>query len=110
MILVTGGTGHSGLDIVKELSARGVRFRALVRNPAKADKIRLSGVEIVQGDLSDAKSLQAPLRGVDVALLHSASESKLPELQSNFIDTANQAGVKRIVKFSVLGADPNSPV
>jgi len=106
MILVTGGTGTSGADIVRELSSRGVKFRALVRNPAKADGVRLPGVEIVQGDMT--KSLEAPLAGVDVALLHSASASNLVDLQCTFIDAARKAGVKRIVKFSVLGVDPKS--
>ncbi len=66
MILVTGGTGTSGADIVRELSSRGVKFRALARNPAKADDVRLPGVEIVQGDMSNARSLEGPLAGVDV--------------------------------------------
>src|SRR5207253_763354 len=73
MILVTGGTGTSGADIVRELSSRGVKFRALARNPAKAGDVRLPGVEIVQGDMSNARSLEGPLAGVDVALLHSAA-------------------------------------
>src|SRR5438034_813228 len=45
MILVTGGTGTSGADIVRELSSRGVKFRALARNPAKAGDVRLPGVD-----------------------------------------------------------------
>src|SRR5436309_603915 len=108
MILVTGGTGTSGADIVRALSGRGVKFRALARNPARAGDIRFPGVEIVQGDMSNAKSLEAPLAGVDVAFVHSASASNLPDLQCTFIDAARKAGVKRIVKFSVLGVDPKS--
>ncbi len=108
MILVTGGTGTSGADIVRELSSRGVKFRALARNPAKADDVRLPGVEIVQGDMSNARSLEEPLAGVDVALLHSAAASNFVDLQCAFIDAAKKAGVKRIVKFSALGADPKS--
>src|SRR5438093_7696091 len=106
MILVTGGTGTSGADIVRELSSGGVKFRALARNPAKADEVRFPGVEIVQGDMANARSLEAPLAGVDVALGHSASASNLVYIQCAFLDAAKKAGVKRIVKFSVLGVDP----
>src|SRR5439155_25120889 len=102
MILVTGGTGTSGADIVRELSSRGVKFRVLARNPAKAKDVRLTGVEIVQGDMSHAKSLEAPLAGVDVAPLHSASAPDFVDLQCAFIDAAKKAGVKRIAKFPAL--------
>src|SRR5439155_178163 len=60
MILVTGGTGTSGADIVRELSSRGVKFRALARNPAKAGDVRLPGVEIVQGDMVKSGAIYQP--------------------------------------------------
>src|SRR5205085_9739238 len=50
MILVTGGTGTSGSEIVKQLSAAGVKFRAMARSPGRARGLRLPGVEVVEGD------------------------------------------------------------
>ncbi len=35
-ILVTGGTGNLGSEVVRQLVAAGVSVRALVRNPQKA--------------------------------------------------------------------------
>ncbi len=52
MILVTGATGKSGSEIVKQLSEAGAPVRALVRNSQKAAGLSaLAGVEIVEGDL-----------------------------------------------------------
>jgi uncharacterized protein YbjT (DUF2867 family) len=39
MILVTGGTGMVGGDIVRLLSQQGVAARALARNPQKAPNL-----------------------------------------------------------------------
>ena len=47
MILVTGGTGLNGKELLRGLSASGIAVRALVRNPAKAEAIAaLPHVEI----------------------------------------------------------------
>jgi uncharacterized protein YbjT (DUF2867 family) len=101
MILVTGATGLNGKELVRQLSARGVAVRALVRNPAKAEAIAtLPHVEIVQGDMAQPETLAAGLRGVDRAMLISSSDPMMLDVQSNFIDAARKAGVKHVVKLS----------
>jgi len=101
MILVTGGTGLNGKELLRRLSARGVAVRALVRNPAKAGAIAaLPQVEIVQGDMARPETLTAALRDVDRAMLISSSDPMMLDVQSNFIDAAGKAGVKHIVKLS----------
>jgi uncharacterized protein YbjT (DUF2867 family) len=101
MILVTGATGLNGKELVRQLSARGVAVRALVRNPARAEAIAaLPHVEIVQGDMAQPETLAAGLRGVDRAMLISSSDPVMLDVQSNFIDAAKQAGVKHVVKLS----------
>lgn len=106
MILITGATGQSGVAIVKALSAKGKPFKVLVRNPAKAASVRLSGAELITGDLADRASLAAALKGVDVLLLNSGPTPDLAELQTGVIRAAKEAGVQRIVKFSAAGASP----
>ena len=70
MILVTGATGKSGREIVKQLSQAGALVRALVRDPGKAAWLtELPGVEIVQGDLGKSDTLDAAFVGIERALL-----------------------------------------
>ena len=108
MILVTGATGTNGIEIVKLLSRSGVRCRALVRNRQKILTFSdLPGVEVVEGDLSRQESLAPALDGVDRALLCSSIGPDLAELQGNFVRAAKKAGVRHIVKFSGMDADPH---
>ncbi len=105
MILVTGATGTCGREIVKQLAAAGVKVRAMVRSPEKAGDIRLPGVEIVQGDLTRPESLNAPLQGVERALLLTPSEITDWDMCANFLTAAKRSEIRHIVRLSVLGAD-----
>ena len=62
MILVIGATGTNGREVVRRLAGAGHRVRALVRDPAKADGLRLPNVELAQGDLGDPASLDRAFR------------------------------------------------
>jgi nucleoside-diphosphate-sugar epimerase len=68
-LLVTGATGKVGSRLAKRLAQRGDQVRALVRDPKRAD---LAQIELVEGDLLDAASLAAAVRGVD-AVVHCAA-------------------------------------
>ena len=67
MILLTGLTGNIGGATARALLAKGVRFRALVRDLAKASAWAEQGIELVQGDFGDAESLAKALQPQDVA-------------------------------------------
>ncbi len=69
MILLTGITGNIGGATARALLAKGVRFRALVRDVAKAAAWADQGVELVPGDLEDMEAVKRALAGVDRALL-----------------------------------------
>ncbi|WP_394840735.1 NAD(P)-dependent oxidoreductase [Pendulispora brunnea] len=71
-ILVTGATGKVGSRLIKYLARRGDRVRALVRSLTRAADLREDGIELVEGDLLDADSLTAAVRGVD-AVVHCAA-------------------------------------
>lgn len=105
MILITGGTGTSGSEIVKQLSATGTPCRVLARNPAKETSLRRSGIDVVQGDLADKASLDAALRGIDRLLMLGPPVENQNELETNLLDAARRAGVRHIVKFSAMTAD-----
>jgi uncharacterized protein YbjT (DUF2867 family) len=109
MILVTGATGTNGIEIIRLLAQAGIACRALVRSAESAARLAgLPGVELVFGDFARPDSLTPALAGVRRALLISAIDPRLPELQGNFIAAAKRAGVPHIVKFSGLGASLDS--
>jgi uncharacterized protein YbjT (DUF2867 family) len=110
MILVTGATGKTGRALVQELVSMGVAVRAVVRDRAKAADIAAAGAEIAVADLSRAETLAAIFVGIDKAYLMTAADPQQVMLHSNFIRAAKQAGVRHIVRHSVRGADPDSPI
>jgi uncharacterized protein YbjT (DUF2867 family) len=68
-ILVTGGTGRVGSEVVKELQKRKADIRLLVR---KSDAPTPTGVEAVIGDLLDPVSVERAMAGVDKLYLLNA--------------------------------------
>ncbi len=69
--LVTGATGFTGGHLTQRLAKRGNRVRALVRSNSSVGALSALGIEIVEGDLVDAASVQKALEGVDT-VIHSA--------------------------------------
>lgn len=110
MILVTGATGTVGSEVVRQLSDMEVGCRALIHTPAKALGIARPNVEIAYGDLDNIISLEKAMEGVDKLFLLSPSSQRQLELETNAVETAARAGVKHIVKLSVLGASPFTPI
>lgn len=100
MILLTGITGNNGGAIATALLEKGVRFRALVRDPNKAIAWADKGVELVKGDLADRQSIAAALDGVDRAVLVLRNGIEQERLELNFIRTAQEAGLSWIIKLS----------
>ena len=109
-ILVTGATGNVGSRVVGELRARGVYVRAFVRDKEKAAAILGGGVELASGDFSDAASVRRALEGVEVVFLACANDPRQVEFETGVIDAAADAGVRRIVKLSALGAKIGSSI
>jgi uncharacterized protein YbjT (DUF2867 family) len=111
MILVTGATGHVGGELVRRLAAAGEPVRAMTRRPAEA---RLpEGVQAVYGDADDPGSLAAAFAGAEGAFLMSAQAvgtASAPTHDLALAEAAARAGVRRVVKLSVLdggaGTDP----
>ncbi len=110
MILVTGSTGTNGSLLVEELLALGAPVRAMVRTPEKASSVERKDVEAVVADFGAPETLDAALEGVERAFLVTPPDPREPEWERNFVDAAERAGVRHIVKLSVLGADEEAPV
>ena len=67
-VLVTGATGFIGVELVRELSERGIRPRILVRRPHRASLLSAFDVDPVQGDLTNPESLRRAIDGVDTVI------------------------------------------
>ena len=103
MILVTGATGKVGREVVRQLAAGNVPTRALVRDPTRASFLRLPGVEVAVGDLSQPETLPPAFAGVDRVFVATPAAPDQVELQSNALEAGRRAGVRHIVKVSVAG-------
>ncbi|MGA2098453.1 MAG: NmrA family NAD(P)-binding protein [Candidatus Acidiferrum sp.] len=98
-ILLTGGTGRVGSEVVKELQKRKAHVRLLVR---KNDTPALPGVEAAIGDLLDPVSVEKAMDGVDKLYLLNAV---LPdELTQGLIayDLAKKLKLRHVVYHSVF--------
>ena len=110
MILVIGATGNTGREVALQLKAKGEAVRALTRTPAKASALSAKGIEVVAGDVTDASSLGAALSGVERVYLAISPDPAMAQQQMAVVEAAKKAGVKHVVKLSVLGAAADSPV
>jgi uncharacterized protein YbjT (DUF2867 family) len=98
-MLAIGATGQFAGLVVPALVSKGLRVRALVHHPAKADRVRELGAdEAVAGDLRDRASIDAALTGVD-AVFHvtPAFAPDSAELGVGMVEAATAAGVDRFV-------------
>jgi nucleoside-diphosphate-sugar epimerase len=108
--LVTGATGFLGGHLVDRLLAAGQPVRALVRNPAKAERLKEQGVEIVPGDVTEPASLPAAVAGCDTIYHLAAHVSDWGPWDTfhkvtvqgteNVFAAAAKASVKRLVLVS----------
>jgi len=110
MILVTGATGTIGGELTKLLAEQDIPFRALVRNPEKADILKTQHIETVVGDLQDPASLDRAFNGAGSIFLLSAADERQVKLQLNAVEAAKRANVGYIVKVSVIGAAADAPI
>lgn len=105
MILVTGGTGFLGHDLVEALLANGGHVRIITRRD-----ISDSRLDVVQGDVSDAAVVDKAMDGVR-AVVHLAANSdhfapysehyKTTVLGTqNIMESAARHGVKKVVYMS----------
>src|ERR671930_466480 len=110
-ILVTGATGAVGSEVVKKLlSTKGQKQEEdmIIKAAARSANDGIfsdSEVQVVQFDYNKPDTLSAALRGVDKLFLLTPFQSNMVDLTSNLVNEAKKAGVKYIVKQSVLGAD-----
>ena len=126
-VLVTGGGGFLGGEVVRQLLARGERVRSFARGAYPA--LEALGVEVRRGDLADAEAVRAAVRGCDT-VVHVAAKAgvwgpRAAYREANVVGTRNvldacrHHGVGRLVYTStpsvvhagrsIAGADESLP-
>ena len=106
MILVTGGTGLIGREVLRRLSERGVPARALTRDLKKAHT--MPGITWVAGDLGKPETLPAAFEGAKALFLLTHYLEDMVALQHNAIAAARAAGLTHVVKVSAFAASDHS--
>ena len=123
-VLVLGGAGFIGANLVRALVAQGQRPRVLTRPSRSVAALRgqLGAVDLINGDLMDDVVVRAALTGVDTVFHlitttfpNMVVQSSNYDLLSNLLPTirvlelARELGVKRIVYASSGGTIYGEP-
>ena len=115
---VTGGSGHVGGNLVRELLSRGYQVDCLVRSDTRAlDNL---DVNLVKGDMLNPKEI-APLMTDSDVVFHSAAFVAVEKIQEDLMHKINvegsrsiataavESGVKKMVHFSSVHAFEQHP-
>jgi uncharacterized protein YbjT (DUF2867 family) len=112
-ILVTGSTGTLGGEVVKQLSSStpAINIKAGVHSAQNVKKVKDGDeVEVVLIDYNKPETLKEALSQVDKLFLLTPDVPNAHELASNLVIEAKKAGIRHIVKQSVMGADLEADV
>ncbi len=119
IVLVAGGTGTLGRQVVGRLAGRGLRVRVLTRDPARARPLERPGVEVAVGDVRAPETLARAVAGVNtiVSAMHGfvgpdAGGPQAVDWRGNLdlIRAAGDAGAEHMVLLSAQGAAPDHPM
>lgn len=111
-VFVTGATGFVGCNLVRELVARGITVRALVRPGTNLSNLQGLDIQIIQGGLLDPTEFSDAMAGCD-GCFHIAAAYSHPDKSELYrinaqgteavIGTAVERGVPAIVYVSTMG-------
>ena len=97
--LITGGSGHVGANLVRELSSRGYQVRCI---DFDNDHRAFEGfdVELVRGNITDISTLDNAFRDVEV-VFHTAAVISLDRKDKDLIRSVNVGGTENVCEMSL---------
>jgi uncharacterized protein YbjT (DUF2867 family) len=108
MICVTGAGGTVSSELIKQLESAHAPFRAAHFSSEKAEAARARGVDVVIIDYNRPETLRAACQGCDKLFLLGPPVLNQTQFELNAVEAAQAAGVRHIVKQSVMEAAENS--
>jgi uncharacterized protein YbjT (DUF2867 family) len=107
-ILVTGGTGILGRQVVPRLRDAGRAVRVLSRGGhqgAHGSDKGPEGIEVVTGDLATGAGIDAAVQGTEIIVHCAGSRAGDEDKAAHLVRAAARAGARHLVFISVVGAD-----
>ena len=95
-VFVTGGNGFIGSVVVRKLLQQGHEVCCLLRQTSRTERINGLSLECVQGDVRDADSLLAGMKGCQ-ATIHLAGLSSWDEIDSPVLRDVVEGGTWNIL-------------
>jgi uncharacterized protein YbjT (DUF2867 family) len=101
LVLVTGGTGTLGQEVVQRLAAQGRPVRVLSRRPPSPEH---GSAGWATGDLKTGRGIDAAVAGADV-IVHCATGLGDVGAARHLIESARRAGSPHLAYISIVGVD-----
>lgn len=97
--LITGGSGHVGANLVRELSSRGYEVRCIdFDNDHRA--FEGFNVELVKGNITDISTLDNTFKDVEI-VFHTAAVISLDRKDKDLIRSVNVGGTENVCEMSL---------